>query len=185
MAKVQGQPDSAEDDDAHELRMLRCAIDAFRVARVRVEQRWKDAAHLDDRELTEAMFAPLTEVVWWIVSIDEALETVPEYQSIRNSDADGKTAPAFRYARSHLGHHLVAAVRRTGGLEFPLFGGTGGLTFSRRLEWLDADALPDLGQLQTKVRPGYQANLAHRSVFDTFAQMECWQQRAWNRFVGP
>jgi hypothetical protein len=72
----------------------------------------------------EEVFIPLSEALWWTVTVNDGFESLADngpdyrpnrddYRNARDSDADGQALRALRYARDRCGHQraLVAGVK--------------------------------------------------------------------------
>jgi hypothetical protein len=142
--------------------MVTLGLAAFTSARARFAQHdWT----------TASMYAPLAEVVWWAICVDEELERGPGYRAKRNRDPDGKRLVGLRYVRSALGHHMFFNVIVDRGSMLPA-------TLPMRLgppeaRWMPSDMLPIAG-VQQKVRRDYDADVAGREISETLACIANW-----------
>jgi hypothetical protein len=98
--------------------MLQAALKGFAAALGRVNA--ESAAKVG----IEEVFIPLSEALWWTVTVDDGFESLAanghgyrhnrgEYRHARDSDIDGRVLRALRYARDRCGHQraLVAGVK--------------------------------------------------------------------------
>jgi len=120
---------------------------------------------------TASMHAPLAEVVWWAICVDEELEREPDYRARRNGDPDGKLLVGLRYVRSALGHHMFFNVMVDRGSMLPA-------TLPMRLgppeaRWMRSDMLPVAG-VQQNIRGDYDAELAGREISETLTRIASW-----------
>ncbi len=96
--------------------------------RLRAERALRDAAvRLDQARLSSdpaASFAPLAEVLVWIVVLDSWHEEAEsnQYQTRRDAAAAGRTLRGHRYARNLLAHQTLVSdlVDVTPGMVFPM-----------------------------------------------------------------
>jgi hypothetical protein len=98
--------------------MLQTSLKGLTSAYDRLNAAW---GHTVD---AQEIFIPLLEALWWTVTVDEGFESLADsgqsnrsnlgdYRNARNSDADGRSLRAVRYARDRCGHQraLVTGVR--------------------------------------------------------------------------
>lgn len=99
--------------------MLKVALEGFNAARGRFL-----AALAVPSASAEQVFVPLTEALWWTVSVDEGFEegasNLGTFRSTRNSDADGRVLLGLRYVRDRCSHQRALAAEPGGGLSFPI-----------------------------------------------------------------
>lgn len=128
---------------------------------------------------------PLTELCWWAMRADDALEKVigrQPYRAARDADSDGQLASGLRYVRNALGHAQLTATRTNGGLTFPI---TFPVTFPPiTIHWAPAPGL-DTGfrNQSADVRARYERHLEDQLVSETTYAARRWLERAhtWTR----
>lgn len=157
--------------------MLQAALKGLESAHVRFNK--VSAARVG----AEEVFVPLSEALWWAVSVDDGFESLAatgqgyrpnlgDYRNIRDSDQAGQVVRALRYARDRCGHQraLVAGVRLpTPPMTIPAFLGP---VFC----WRPSADLPppDPGFLSEALQKDYDRLLAGRLAAAALGSAEAW-----------
>ncbi|RKS76502.1 hypothetical protein BZB76_1858 [Actinomadura pelletieri DSM 43383] len=98
--------------------MLAAALDGFGAARDRFL-----AASTIRNALAVKVFVPLTEALWWTVTVDDGFEArvanLGAFRQARNADTDGKTVRGLRWVRNRCGHQRALAADYGGGISYP------------------------------------------------------------------
>lgn len=110
----------------------------------------------------------------WMCALDESFWPDAGYEKARDVDTDGQVIPGLRRARDAVVHQLTQT-NEHGGLEYPLFGGTGTLNYPDR--WVDLGRLgppasksPRLG-LQERM---YQTHVAGQTILRPLLRARNW-----------
>jgi hypothetical protein len=93
--------------------MLETAILGFHQARVRFLRHGAEA-------VAESVFVPLSEAMWWAVSVHEGFIEVggQDYRRMRD-EFGGRVLRGAKFARNRLGHQRALAVERVDGIILP------------------------------------------------------------------
>jgi hypothetical protein len=130
-------------------------------------------------------FAPLAEVLWWAVSLDEGYRARDgeRYVSKRDADRDGQLWQGVRFARNRAGHQRLAMVQRRPGAELgTLVLGVSRLRTVTELVWRPASELPSgPSHPDDKGRHVYEQALQGWPVRDTIDALRRWFDRAAGR----
>ncbi|MBT2207029.1 hypothetical protein [Actinomadura sp. NEAU-AAG7] len=98
--------------------MLVTALVGFAAAR----DRFLAAAGVRDASAAE-VFVPLTEALWWTVSVDDGFEAkaanLGAFRQARDTDPDGKVLRGLRWVRDRCGHQRALAADYGGGRSYP------------------------------------------------------------------
>jgi hypothetical protein len=139
----------------------------------------------------ELVYVPLTEALWWAVSLDCGFEDLAgqglgwpnlgAYRDARRNDKSGRVLVGLRFARDRCGHQLALAVLEDGlraPLRFPI---TTGCLF----RWRPSDQLPlpaaqNLRDQAERIRPEYDTWLAGRPAAITVESAAKWFAHAAN-----
>lgn len=146
-------------------RMLLTFI-AFRAA----HDRFKSADHNVGRS-----FAPMTETLWWAVSLDEALRDdlkAPDYATRQSADPDGRVFQGIRFARNRGGHQRAFTTTQGLGWGPAEDGHPLGLPMVSTI-WRPVSDLPQ-GRKDTVGESTYRDHLAGRRVNGTIDQISRW-----------
>jgi hypothetical protein len=130
-------------------------------------------------------FAPLAEVLWWAVSLDEGFRARDgeRYVSRRDADSDGQLWQGVRFARNRAGHQRLAMVRRLPGAGLgTLMLGVSRLGTVTELVWRHASELPsDPSHPDDRGRHVYEQALQGRPVRRTIDALRRWFDKAAGR----
>jgi hypothetical protein len=111
------------------------------------------------------LFAPVGEVLAWIVAFDDTLEGADgTYRARRNGHADGRVIPGLRYARNQVIHGTVVAAYFHGGavpglMVLPVVPGQ-----APSYRWRASSELPVVTGTQITLRNVYDAHIANAEV---------------------
>lgn len=151
--------------------MVLAALKGFTLAR----QRYED--YRPHRGVDEA-FIPLSEALWWSMSIDEGFVALDgdDYRQARDADQDGRILRGIRYARNRTGHQRALILQRNEGLQFPV---QFPLVFNE-LVWRSADQLPQ-GRPDHAGLVAYSRFLQGSPARHSLDQCAAWFVKAQNR----
>ncbi len=157
---------------------LMLACDGFEAA----FHRWEAAKFPAN---TMAAFAPLTECLWWAVSIDERMHEVEgeSYRDRRDRDTDGRLMLGVIWARNRAGHqHAVMTQRQEGTTVGDWVLGVGRLGVETSLLWDDASVIP--AGTSDRGRDVYETRMRGRPVYGTIEALRRWINGTM-RMAGP
>jgi hypothetical protein len=160
---------------------LKAALKGFDDARRRLH----DVARPMTSSSPEEVFVPLSEALWWTVSIDEGFEdladgghgyrpSVSDYQTARNADPSGQVLRAVRYVRNKCGHQrAIAVVVVPFGIGGPIVRPISGGGY---LRWRSSSDLPlsDPRHEKAALRAAYDTLLAGRFPGDAVDSASIW-----------
>jgi hypothetical protein len=150
--------------------MLETAILGFHQARVRFQQH-------DSEAVAETVFVPLSEAMWWAVSVHEGFIEVggQDYQKMRD-EPGGRLLRGAKFARNRLGHQRALAVERVEGQMWPV-------TWPMRwfeFVWRPAAELPPPDQLRPAELACYENYLAGKPAWQTLDSCAVWFEHCRN-----
>lgn len=152
--------------------MLRVARTGFLNAMDRFQQ-----ATQQPNARAEACFVPITEALWWAVSLDEGYEKLQgkAYKDDRAQDVRGMKLLGVRYARNRGGHQRALVVEHhKGGLTVPIRVPI--VIPGPSFRWCAVDKLPpaDPGFEFPNGRKSYEDHLAGVRASETLAEGADW-----------
>jgi len=165
-----------DDDGIDEGFMLDVALIGFHRAVARANDHQHDTP-------PEEVFIPLTEALWWAVSVDEGFRDLygEAYERARDEDYRGQVLRGARFARNRLGHQRALAIRRTDGLVSPLVSPMRANEFV----WRPIGELPEPGQPDPNGAEMYRRHLIGKPARVTLDSCAQWFGHAQNQFCAP